>query len=242
MDCNECLFSTWLNDKQVGCLANRIDKFISKGKAHLDSGQSYYVLDQFCNLYRDEKWAQQIKSQDQDELLSRALDSVKPLFGVVVHYTNENSIDQLRTTIDSLLNLDYDKKKIKIVISSPYHRQCEDIVHYTNRIKESFPASESVIHLHDNIELRDTECFKKIVEAMYFVKIKAGSTLDANIFTKIDNRINQDLSQICMFETDHATIIMKSLMTRCYLDFKNYDAATEHIRNLCIKQDKYEKT
>lgn len=244
MDCRECIFSKWIENKQSDCAAGRIDKFILKGKATLcqpSDDELYYSLQQFCTLYRTEEWVKKVKTEDPKELLDKALDSVKPLFGIVVHYTNDSNMNQLKTTVESLMKLDYDRKKVKIVISSPYHQQCEDIVHFTNILKEAFPASESVFHLHDEIELRDTECFKKIVEAMYFVKIQAGGTLEQNVFNTIDHIINHDLSQICMFETDCATIIMKNLVTRCYLEFKNYDLATEYIRNLCIKQDKYEK-
>lgn len=244
MDCKECIFSIWLNDLQTGCMAARIEKLANKNKAKLieEEGKSYYTLHQFCNMYRDQDWIDAANTKDYDELCEKALNEIKPLFGIVLHCNKENTIADITKTVESLASINYNADKIKIIISdAASHIDYMSIVHLTNIVKNVFPRSESIFHLHDDIALRDTECFKKIVQAMYFVKILAGNTIDPELFNKIHHIINYDLKQICMFESESTTIIMKKLITECYLEFNNYDLATEHIRNLCIKQDKYEK-
>lgn len=182
------------------------------------------------------------------------------LFGIVVYYTSEDCIQQLEKTIDSLKNIEYDKSKIKIVISSSHNQHYLEVVHMTNVIREPFPASESIFDLSGDTATRDTECFMKIIEATHFVKIKSGGTIRSDVFNRINQIVNrpQDLNsckaiktetgaklvfdkQKLMFETDHATIISKELMQNHYLYFNNYDLAVEHVRNLCIEQGKYEK-
>lgn len=243
MDCKECIFSTWLDKRQTGCLANRIDKLVAKDKAVWTEkdGSSYYTLHQFCNLYRQTEWKDAAESKDSDELIDKALNEIKPPFGIVAHCDHNHSIEDITKTIDSLKQINYNTNKVKVVLSTNNLSDYNAIVHLTNVIKEKFQASESIFHLHEEISLRDTECFKKIVQAMYFVKIKAGKTIDPELFNTINIILNNDLKQVCMFESDEVTVIMKKIMTECYLEFNNYDLAIDHIRNICIKQDKYEK-
>ena len=182
------------------------------------------------------------------------------LFGIVVYYTNEDDIKKLEKTIKSLQQIDYDKVKVKVVISSSHKNQYQNIVHLTNVIKETFPASEAIFHFNDDIAIQDTECFMKIIEATHFVKMNAGGTIKSDLFNEINQIVNkkQDLNSCVavktetgaklvfdkpklMFETDDAIIIQKELMQNHYLDFNNYDLATDYVRDLCIKQDKYEK-
>lgn len=182
------------------------------------------------------------------------------LFGIVVYYTNEDSVEQLQKTVESLQEIDYDKTKVKVVISSSNNTRYQEVVHATNVIREVFLASEAIFHLDGDIVTRDTECFTKIIESTHFVKMKAGGTIQSDLFNKINQIVNkpQDLNsckaiktetgaklvfdkQKLMFETDHATIIFKELMQNHYLDFNNYDLAVEHVRNLCIEQGEYEK-
>lgn len=165
----------------------------------------------------------------------------KTLFGVAVYCNEDVEIQNLKNTIDSLKLIDYNDKRVKVVISKNHSSNCQTIVHFVNILKETFPASEAVFHLHDNTTLRDTECFEKLTQATYFVKVEAGMTIDKDLFSKIDTMLNEDSRKIDLFETDHFFLASSDSMRDNYLNFNDYDSTTEHIRNLSIKQEKYEK-
>ena len=109
----------------------------------------------------------------------------KTLFGVAVYCNEDVEIQNLKNTIDSLKLIDYNDKRVKVVISKNHSSNCQTIVHFVNILKETFPASEAVFHLHDNTTLRDTECFEKLTQATYFVKVEAGMTIKFNYLIHI---------------------------------------------------------
>lgn len=182
------------------------------------------------------------------------------LFGIVIYCTNEDDIYNLQTTIKSIQKINYDKDKVKVVISSSCNKNYIDVIHMINVIKETFPSSEGIFHLDDDVSIRDTECFMKVVDATYFVKITSGGVINSDTLDKINQifQTPQDLNSFTafktetgarlvfdkkarMFETDHATIIDKELVTDHYLNFNDYDLMVCHIRQLCIEQGEYEK-
>jgi len=83
------------------------------------------------------------------------------LFGLAVYCNEDIEIENLKNTIDSLKQINYDNNKVKVVISKNHSSNCQTIVHFVNILQERFLASEAVFHLHDNLTLRDTECFQK---------------------------------------------------------------------------------
>jgi hypothetical protein len=238
MDCKECIFADYHNNVQVGCKAERLDKFIENNTAKLDKTNKYYDLTKFCNLYRTQSWVDDSKAEIND--LQRARSEVMPLFGVVVRHSNKNSIEELKKTIDSILDIAYPPEKIKVVISSP-QIHFNEIVHFVNVLKDKFKSSESIFHFADDAYTKDTESFKKIIKSTYFVSTESGETIERNLFSYIDKTINDDLNQVCMIDSGNTTIILKKIMLDTYLNFNDYDLASDHIRALCIEQNKYEK-
>ena len=163
------------------------------------------------------------------------------LFGLAVYCNEDVEIENLKNTIDSLKQINYDNNKVKVVVSKNHSSNCQTIVHFVNILQERFLASEAVFHLHDNLTLRDTECFQKLAQATYFVKVQAGMTVDKDLFSKIDTMLNEDSRKIDLFETDHFFLASNDSVRDNYLNFNDYDSTIECIRNLSIKQEKYEK-
>lgn len=228
MDCKECVFNVTENGKQVGCQADRLEKLKDKNAAELSG--SFYELKQFCNMYRN-----------QDVDVETARDHVMPLFGIVVHHALDRSLEDVKTTIDSILDIDYPEQKVKVVISSPSTIEHETLVHYTNVLKQKYRAVELVLHLHNDVPMRDNECFRKLTKSTYFVKIKSGETIRQDLLKEIDRKINDDLFQLCMADAGEATIVLKSLMQQFYYNHANYDEAVNYVKQISLEQDKYEK-
>ena len=230
MDCNACVFKVTENELQVGCKVDRLSKLINIGQATKEPGKSYYELSRFCNMYR---------TDDCD--MDKARNQIKPLFGIVIFCSETDTLEDLNRTIESILNIDYEQKRIKIVISILTTKNLNDFVHITNVLKSKYRSVELVVHLHEHNPLREKEVFLKILKATYFVKIRNGSEIKSDLFDMIDKKINDDLDQTIMFETDSATIILKNAMNSEYLNFYDYDLAADSIRKLSIEQGKYEK-
>lgn len=238
MDCKECIFADYYNDVQVGCKAERLDKFIEDNAAQIDKDNKYYNLTKFCNLYRTESWANNTTAEIND--LQRARSEVMPLFGIVITHGDNNSVEELKKTVDSILNIEYPQEKVKVIISSP-QIHFNEIVHFVNVLKEKFKSSESIFHIVTDTYTKDTESFRKIIDSTYFVSTRSGETIDKDLFLYIDKSMNDELNKMCMFDLGATTIILKKVMLNVYLKFKDYELASNHIRTLCINQNKYEK-
>tara|TARA_Y100000004_G_scaffold192170_1_gene252249 strand:+ start:427 stop:1152 length:726 start_codon:yes stop_codon:yes gene_type:complete len=233
MDCGDCVFNITddgppmsggpYGGRQIGCRAGRIEKLINKGKAAMPIPETSYELTQFCNMYRDS-----------DIDLETARDQVMPLFGVVVNMGKTKKIEDLSATVDSLLEMDYPQQKVKIVISTVSTQSVEAVMHQVHRLQEKYLASEAVFHLHDITPHREGECFKKLLQAAYFVRMISGSTLDSGVFKFIDKDINDDLNMTCMYESDRVTIVNKKIIRDLYLNFNDYEKTVDHIRSLCL--------
>lgn len=229
--CRNCIFSENVEGKQIGCKTKRLEKFLERNEASKpNDGEVYYGISRLCNMLRTD-----------DCEIEEARKQIEPLFGIVIEHGEERSSEDVSKTIESCLELDYEPTKIKIIISSPNVSYFQELMHQLNLAKKKFRAAELIFHLHNERYLRDTEAFKKITKASYFVKLKSGGTLDKDLFKRIDKKINDDLDQICMFETESASIVMRKIMTSLYLNYGDYDLAVDRIRELSIGQNKYEK-
>lgn len=229
MDCNNCVFKVTDDGVQVGCKAERLQTFIDNKAA--EKKDNYYELTQFCNLYRNNEC-----------VLEEERAKIMPLFGIVI-YHKDQTMQDLEKTVESIMDLDYPSEKIKVVISVDKvpKSHIDPYLNITNTLKKRFRAVELVINFSEDQAIKDTECFKRLAQASYFVKINSGLTFDRQVFRSIDERINKDMKKIIMFESSSATIILKGAMNSQYVHFYNYDLATEHLRELSIKQGCYEK-
>ena len=105
MNCDKCVFNIKFGF-QTGCKADRIQKFIDKGKATRKTGASSYELTQFCNMYRED-----------DTPLSVAKEQADVTIGVVVLDDPSKDIEELIKTVESLETAitRYKKNKVSLV-------------------------------------------------------------------------------------------------------------------------------
>lgn len=52
--CKECVCAIYDGNTQTGCIAGRVDKIANKFEAY-DEDKEFYVIEQLCNYYRDNK-------------------------------------------------------------------------------------------------------------------------------------------------------------------------------------------
>ena len=230
MDCSKCVFKIEEGDIQTGCLADSLETLIDLGKANLPTEKTAYELTQFCNLYREEPTD-----------LDQAKRNVKPLFGVVVNHDLSRSKIDIEKSVNALLELDYPEEKVKIILSCPTSQDFELMMHYTNILKKKYRAVELILHLIDEQFTKDRECFSKLLQATYFVKFDSGFEIDPNAFSKVDDILNVDLKQVCMFGSPGISIVLRNIVQEKYYEGGNYDKTIDLIKQVAMEQNKYEE-
>lgn len=245
MNCKDCIFAKYgqvkrpmMPDGQVGCACDRLDTWLDKNEAYQTAGESYYELIKFCNMYRNEEWQSEHNYGNE---VAIAREEVMPLFGIAVWDDPTGHFADLDKTVMGLTNIRYPRDKMKVVLSTFSARGVNDVADLINRLQGDIRNSSAIFHLLDYRKYKDTEVFKKLVEATFFVHIKSGALLPEHLFELIDKSMNEDLERACMWEGDGFTVIHKKVVTGLYLQFNDYDKMVSHIREIAKEQNVYQK-
>lgn len=260
MDCEECIFAQMgqpievfdritslefkpnvstpvLADAQVGCDCGRISTFEDKEEAYRTVSSPYYQLTNFCNMYRTKEW----EEKQNEPAMEAALQEVTPTFGIALYDQTEKDMYDLQRTVDSILALNYQRDKIKVVLSTYQSRGVSAVANIINNMQSKIERSSAIFHVLDSRRIKDTEVFKKLAHSSYFVYIKSGATLPPYSLKTVDISLNSDLERIVMFDGDGFSIINKKIVLDLYLDFLDYDKMTDHIRHISQEQNVYRK-
>ena len=237
--CKECVFAT-VDDKskQTGCRTGRLDKFIEIGEAYMSPDSDYYVLPQFCNMMRPKEWAEKIAEHELDEI-EVVEDQIVPIIGVCVRDNGE--IEELDETVESLLEIEYESPKLKIVLSSDGTGSVARLANLITRLQTKWKNSEVIFHLVDITKVKETEVFQKIAGAPYFIYINAGQKVHKDFLNTINESLNEKLERIVVFEKDGVCAVRGSVMRQCYLDFEDYNKALEFLIYETKKQGVYKE-
>lgn len=251
MDCKDCIFAEYgqvkrpmMPDGQVGCACDRLDTWLDKDEAYLAADESYYELTKFCNMYRNEEWKSEHNYGNE---VAIAREEVMPLFGIAVWDDPTSTMIDLEKTVMGLTNVKYPRDKMKVVLSTFKARGVNNVADLINRLQGDIRNSSAIFHLLDYRKYTDTEVFKKLVEATFFVHVKSGyrqrgsTLLPEHLFELIDKSMNEDLERACMWEGDRFTVIHKKVVTGLYLQFNDYDKMVSHVREIAKKQNAYQK-
>lgn len=234
--CKECVFATIDDDKQTGCRVGRIDKFIERGEA--SQSRDFYELSQFCNMMRPKEWLDKVNELGLDEL-EVVEDQIIPIIGICVK--DNGSDKQLRDTIDSILEIDYQSPKLKIVISSDDTHSVPKLANLVNVLQTKWRNAEVIFHLLDIKRAKETEVFQKIAGAPYFIYMDAGQKIKKDFLQIINKSLNEDLDKVVVFDQDGVCAVRGSVMRSCYLEFEDYEQALEFIIHESEKQGAYKK-
>lgn len=234
ISCEGCVFSINSEGVQTGCLANRLRKFMERG-ARKYYGEKSYRVPKLCNMYRDSKWRSG-EDQTLDSLLGKAKYEAQPMFGIALRDDPQKPFSELEKSVESILKMDYDRDKIKTVISSFPGRGLSAVSHLVNLMQEAGHKNSSCIfHIMHQSKTKDTEIFKRLVQGHYFVNVQVGTLLDPGLFNLIDDSLNNKLESIYLFEGDGFSVAPKSIVTKMYLDFNNYDKMINHLMTTIIQ-------
>lgn len=262
MDCEGCIFaqmgakprspvahSQILVQEQVSCACDRLDILEPRGEAYINMEKPYYQLTKFCNMYRNDEWREkQIEKWEeqgeqhsfQEDYIDAARNEVMPLFGIAVWDHTGATFDDLNKTVMSLPSQIYPVKKMKAMVSTFQSRGVGAVADLINRVQaEEFKNAVATFHLHEQRALRDTEIFKKLVQGTFFVHIEAGYVLPPDLFSVIDESMNDRLERIAMWEGTGWSVIHRKVATSLYLEFMDYDKLVDHVRDIAKEQNVY---
>ena len=239
MNCDKCVFNIkreYYGDTesgfQTGCKADRIQKFIDKGKATREDGALSYELTQFCNMYRTDEW---------EGCLDKAISETKPMFGVIINSSDKN-IELVKKSLDSIKKVNYVKSYVKVVISMPHPGQkINQLMHMVNEMVNLDFHCEFVLHLTDDLAISEKSAFQKIYSSGYFVYMEAGRELDSDFFDYVDKSVNEKLDTVCMFEDDGVSICHKGVVNSIYLECKGYKDMLNRLRDESKQKGVYDK-
>ncbi len=238
-NCKGCIFAETAGPDpvQIGCEAGREKLYQRKP---LTDG--YHDLTRFCNMYRPVEWAE---GRDPEKCKADAELEVRPWFGVVVYDQLDKDINEIRKTMDSVVDAarEYNPKKVGCVLAfcsdkRPIGTTTDISNHYT--LEEKIACKNIYIWTEDPVEA-EREIWEKVTRATHFVKLSSGDTIDKNFFKDIDQSIHYDLEKVLCFENNGNFAICKRMARSLYHDFNNYDLMESCVVNTCKDKGYYKK-
>ena len=177
-----------------------------------------------------------------EEKLELATEQSQPTFGVCIYDNLDHDVQDIQTTIDSIINSDYNHDKISVLLSTNLQMKPEDIVQITHETQKTIKRFATITHLYmGNDEMRDTEVFQKLVWTTHFVKLTPSQKVPKNYFKEINDSMNISLDRISYYEQNGVVAIPSKVVRETYLDHKNYDAMVDFVEKISKQQGAYKK-
>lgn len=210
--CKDCLFAIYNGNTQIGCEANRIEKFKNHVIEAYDDEKEFYVLNRLCNLYRFKSW------NNGEKDLEKARSESSVVFDIIIDCDNID--DSMRDDlIDIIKKIGYNKHKITLLRAYNTDR---DITAKLMYILHYFPN----INISMYFEKQETiySILSKSI-GLFHVIVNETNYTNLDVFmSKINSYINEDLKQSVLYKSDDKIAILnfalKVLFPNLYL---NYD-------------------
>ena len=244
MDCEGCIFAEIEDDYQYGCAAGRISKFAEDGDIVAVDGEktSFFGLKRFCNLYRDDEWLEnniEGNAGVDDKPVQEALTESEPVFGIVVYDVSCDGKNDLDKTIESIKNINYNKKKIQVVLSSrPLNSgkiQVSDLVHKCNQINEIGIECHLVLNRTQEIPKRDYDAFSKFSSVSHLIKSTSCDAIPEYMLKEIHTSLNIDMEKNLVFQHGSISCISFPVVNNEYLKYNDFELMVESIKNMAIQ-------
>ncbi|MBG88417.1 MAG: hypothetical protein CMO80_16160 [Verrucomicrobiales bacterium] len=192
-------------------------------------------------MYRPTDWLKD-KKMSFEEKLELATEQSQPTFGVCIYDDLDHNVQSIQTTIDSIVNSDYNHDRIGVLLSTNLQMKPEDIVQITHKTQEAIKNFAAITHLYTgNSEMRDTEVFQKLIGATHFIKLTPSQKVPKNYFKKINESINVSLDRVSYYEQNGVVAIPNKVVRETYLEHKNYDAMVNFVEKISKQQGAYKK-
>ena len=183
--CKNCSFAIYDENTQVGCLQNRINTFGKSVIEAYDNDKQFYVIDRFCNYYRDTAWGyttEDLKKTERESANSYLLmidcDDINNKEDTTRFLSNIDYYDDKVTTI--LFHNHESKKNVQSDVAY-IARNCKRIVNI------SVLSESKQFFLHDTIIKKTNAFFHCLITS-----VNDDCSLSLQ---KIEQLINKDLAK-----------------------------------------------
>lgn len=207
--CKDCVFANYIGKTQTDCKLGRIEKFRSKGVDIIEAEDleenEFYVLEAWCNAYRESDWASEYENpieQVNNEL-------VTPLGFVVIlgdgankDLDKETALADLESTFDGIKEIDGEPSHILIANNSSIPHF--DVIQKAQDSLEDFDVDFKVSNILDD-DLTELECIDLVFSNFkngYYSVLKAGKTPRKDIITLINHKVNYELDSVGYIKGD----------------------------------------
>lgn len=217
--CKNCTFAIYDNLTQVGCVANRIEKFKDSVVEAYDNEKEFYVVNQFCNFYRPLSWNN--GQQDLDKAFGEsALD-----FDIMID-CNNMTVDFKDYIIKSIQSLTYYKNKTNINL---FHEQMapSEIKSMVLEIYSKFKSVKISVCIKSDLFLHETVLKSK---SNCHVLIKNRS-FDFHHLNTLNNIVNKDLRKFICANCEDSLVVSNMAYKMNYANdpVNNYDINIKNI-------------
>lgn len=230
-NCEKCSFAIFDKNNQIGCAAQRLEKFqaLDKASQHSQDEKTWFLLKRFCNMYRED-----------DTTVEDAYNKIKCKFGIVIFDHDEESSD---AAIESCKNIGYDYSKFFVVISSKHHKQFGKRFNQVNSLKEAGIKTFLITSFDKDATTPslEHEAFLKLNGCSHLLKVNHDQKIPVDFFNNINMSINDDLETILMYEQNNIKCIPFWLVNNEYLNYNNYELMSDSIKDNSIKHSMYKK-
>ncbi len=179
-----------------------------------------------------------MKSQQKEDKSN----SERFLFGLVLFDTKHEDT-KIEKAIESLLKIDYPANKLKIIVSS-YAQKTEEgkwikdpthYVNYTNILLQKFRHTRLLIN--NPLEMGDIIDYNAFIlcrHADYLVRMNHDQTITPDFFKNVSI---ENPSKEIIFQQNSIAAIPRSLVSKNYLEFNNYENMEEHLKKEAHKNE-----
>jgi len=225
MTCEDCIFAEYKDTLQYGCAADRINKFMQRGETIVSTSTKSYGLKRFCNLYRNQEWLD--KQEIEDAPLDIAIKEIEPTFGIVIYDRNVTGRN-IKKTVESIKNLDYDQKRIFVVINYIPHPNkvdpyVEEHVEITNSINAYGIKTSLILNRVNEPRTIDYNAFSKCRSASHLIKMDSLSEIPKDMLKNINTSLNIDLEKIILFRHKSISCVSFPTANNEYLNHNDFD-------------------
>ena len=209
--CKQCVFANYIGKTQIDCKLGRIKKFREKGVDIIEAEDleenEFFVLEAWCNAYREQKWADEWTDQ-YDNLLVRLKEEYTPPLGFIVIINDDPAekiaseaeqsvlLDGLGKTLTGIKEIEGLPSYIIIVNNSSIGH-----LRVVNTSQEQLEDSDIEYKVSNVIapNLTDWECIDLVfsnVKNGYYSILQSGKVPKKDIISLINNRVNVELDSV----------------------------------------------
>ena len=218
--CKECVFAKFEEGTQTSCLTGRLDKFLELDNVveAYDNDKEFYVITRVCGGFRTQEWSDRLLDSHEHRINQLELETGLK-FSVMIDI-DELTEEGKANTLSWLSEVDYNREKIRIVLSDVNNGCAEEVVEFWNSIKALGYPTILMKSVHELA--RDMDGFPKMSNTFYTCKITPTQRISSEVFKKVNSLVNINLANPVVIKTGDVHLLLFMLVNMEYLQHGNF--------------------